>query len=580
MERFWQLPLPLQAGTLLLVAAILTATWVAHPARGDEFQVNTYTPGDQAYADVAALTDGSFAVVWRNAIDLESSELRGRHYDGAGAPLGGEFPVVTDGLQFFPLIAPLDMGQFVVVWTRSIPSSGDRDVFGQRYTSAGVAIGAQFQVNAFTTGSQNNPEVARLSDGGFVVAWQSEGQDGSSYGVFARRYDGLGSAGIEFQVNSYTVSAQRRPDVAALVDGGFVVAWESYQGGSDREVFAQRYASSGAPAGTEFQVNSYFFGSETQGEQVSPVVAQMGDRFVVVWPTTGKKGGHGRLYATSGGAVRASGLKTSFFPQAMKGTPVGVVIAGDWFASPSVDSDGDGSGVFIRKFTYNGKSLGASQIQINTYTTDHQLHPNLAFGKTNVLGNSQFMIVWSSRGQDGSGSGVFGTVKTAFNSAQVTLALKDTKQFKLKFTIKNQEIDTLSSTGINPLVDGAALQIYNTAGTGDAACMRLPNSGWQASRNAAVVKYTDASFSTGPCKTARLEHGKLLTVTCKAGAQPIPYSLDEARQGSVAVRFVSGRTTYCAELAAEGAQDDRAGKFAATTDQAPATCPPAPPGCP
>ena len=57
-----------------------------------------------------------------------------------------------------------------------------------------VRVGPEFRVNGHTTGSQAHSSVAATPNGGFVVAWQSAGQDGSGYGVFARRYDALGSA--------------------------------------------------------------------------------------------------------------------------------------------------------------------------------------------------------------------------------------------------------------------------------------------------------------------------------------------------------------------------------------------------
>ncbi len=44
-----------------------------------------------------------------------------------------------------------------------------------------------FQVNS-TTNNQAAPAVAMDSTGDFVVAWQSQGQDGSNYGVYAKRY--------------------------------------------------------------------------------------------------------------------------------------------------------------------------------------------------------------------------------------------------------------------------------------------------------------------------------------------------------------------------------------------------------
>ena len=51
-----------------------------------------------------------------------------------------------------------------------------------------------------------------LSDGGFVVTWTSDGQDGSGYGVYGQRYSSTGAAvGSEFQVNTATLHDQLRP---------------------------------------------------------------------------------------------------------------------------------------------------------------------------------------------------------------------------------------------------------------------------------------------------------------------------------------------------------------------------------
>ena len=50
----------------------------------------------------------------------------------------------------------------------------------------------EFQVNTYTQSSQNDPSITGLSDGGFVVTWGSDGQDGSGYGVFGQRFDANG----------------------------------------------------------------------------------------------------------------------------------------------------------------------------------------------------------------------------------------------------------------------------------------------------------------------------------------------------------------------------------------------------
>ena len=90
--------------------------------------------------------------------------------------------------------------------------------------------GEEFLVNSYTLGSQRLPAVATGASGSFVVVWQSEDQDGSVYSIQGQHFDSAGNPlGDEFQVNSYTTGSQERPAVTADEQGNFVVVW---QGGS------------------------------------------------------------------------------------------------------------------------------------------------------------------------------------------------------------------------------------------------------------------------------------------------------------------------------------------------------------
>ena len=83
-------------------------------------------------------------------------------------------------------------------------------------TTSGAALimtptkaGAEFQVNTYTNSSQNEPVLTKLSNGGFVVSWNSYGQDDSNYAVQAQMYDRWGNTvGSEFRVNSHTANEQ------------------------------------------------------------------------------------------------------------------------------------------------------------------------------------------------------------------------------------------------------------------------------------------------------------------------------------------------------------------------------------
>lgn len=139
-----------------------------------------------------------------------------------------------------------------------------------RAAAAVVPFGSEFQVNTYTTAYQHRPAVASDSSGNFVVGWTSSGQDGDGDGVFGQRFASGGAAlGSEFQVNTYTTGSQFQPAVASDSAGNFVVVWQSYgQDGYGGGVFGQRFASGGAPLGSEFQANTH-----TASDQREPAVA-------------------------------------------------------------------------------------------------------------------------------------------------------------------------------------------------------------------------------------------------------------------------------------------------------------------
>ena len=154
-------------------------------------------------------------------------------------------------------------------------------IYAQLYNADGTPAGAKFVVNTTTGRNQGRSTVDSFSDGGFVIAWQSNLQDGSSDGVFGQRFHADGSFdGPEFQINTFTTGNQWAPSLTVLSDDGFVVTWQSSgQDGSVTGVYGQRYHADGTPAGAEFLINT-----TTQGQQANAsVTAMSGGRFVVVW---------------------------------------------------------------------------------------------------------------------------------------------------------------------------------------------------------------------------------------------------------------------------------------------------------
>ena len=143
--------------------------------------------------------------------------------------LGGEFKVntFTPGVQKSASVALDAQGDFVVTWMSYAEDGAHYGAFAQRYASAGTSLGVNFQVNVRTLGVQAFPDVAAEPDGDFVVVWL--GVDGTSnYGVFARRFNSAGAAtGGEFQLNTYTPNTQGGAKIAMDGNGDFVIAWQS-----------------------------------------------------------------------------------------------------------------------------------------------------------------------------------------------------------------------------------------------------------------------------------------------------------------------------------------------------------------
>ena len=239
--------------------------------------------GSQGHLGNAAIAPhGVFVVVWASNPD-GNPEIQARLFDQAAVPLGPSFRVnaATPGVQTQPRVAMDAAGAFVVVWQdRDGRDGSGHGVFAQMFDPAGQRLGAEFQVNTYTTGNQYAYSVARAPDGRFVVAWDSEG-DGDGFGVFAQRYDATGAPmGGEFQVNSFTTGGQSYATIA--VDDSFrmAAAWQSTTAdGSGFGIRARRFDEQGAPVGVEFLVNTY----TTRSQQAANAAIDAGGNLLVVW---------------------------------------------------------------------------------------------------------------------------------------------------------------------------------------------------------------------------------------------------------------------------------------------------------
>lgn len=260
----------------------------------------------RSHPSVAAQADGGFVVVWSHDVYgfRPYSEVFGQRYDSLGHAEGSEFKVSDQSNVTSPFVCSLADGGYVVsYWAGGILGSS---INAQRYDAEGNEVGSEITASAADMERYQPGPVCALANGGFVITWQALGltTDNSSWEVFARTYDASGNAvGSEFRVNTYTASDQSEPAVASLINGGFVIAWESdLQDGSGLGIYAQRFDGSGNASGTEFRVNTH-----TMSDQMLPAVTALGDGgFAVIWSSSGQDGSlqgiYGQRYDADGNA--------------------------------------------------------------------------------------------------------------------------------------------------------------------------------------------------------------------------------------------------------------------------------------
>jgi Ca2+-binding RTX toxin-like protein len=400
--------------TLRFSDATVTVNYASAPA---EFRVNTYTANNQYSPSVTALSDGGWVVTWESfGQDGSEAGIYGQRYTSAGLASGSEFRVntYTTWSQSQPSVTALSDGGWVVTWTSNAQDDGDfwnhGGIYGQRYTSAGLASGAEFRVNSYTTNNQFGSSVTALSDGGWVVTWTSNGQDGSDRGVYGQRYSAAGLAsGPEFRVNADTTGSQVSQSVAALSDGGWVVTWSS--NGNERgviglgpfsDIYGQRYDSAGLASGAGFRINT----DTLAGAIASSVTALADGGWVVTWLFSvpgylAQTMIYGQRYTSTG---VASGPQFQINPHSNTGLISPAITAlsdGGWVVTWDTYLEGNGTGVYGQRYNAAGLASGP-EFRIDTYSGGSQISPSVA-----ALSQGGWVVTWSSNGQDGSSSGIY-----------------------------------------------------------------------------------------------------------------------------------------------------------------------------
>ncbi|NLF09863.1 MAG: hypothetical protein GX594_18065, partial [Pirellulaceae bacterium] len=331
--------------------------------------------GQYTYAttadSVAADADGDFVVAWTDAspgregvwikMYKQTSVLEA---DGSRTTSVAELQVInpTTGLPWVNnevlisnatnasdiSVARDADGDFVVTWS-AWNSTTSWDVYAQRFDAAGQPLGASFRVNSYTENVQRYSAVAMDSDGDFIITWQSLGQDGSGWGVYAKRFSNTGEV-----VN-----------------------------GSDE---TQQITFTGGFTGT-FRIRWDDDNNQATPDKVTAPISYTGNAFSIAADVENALKAIGANVAVTASTVNA--LTVRFV-----GDSGGADVQPLW-VSPAdvVKTGGDASAEITSRIVGQGRS---GDFLVNDTTEGNQMYPDIAMSV-----NGDFVITWTSTGQDG-----------------------------------------------------------------------------------------------------------------------------------------------------------------------------------
>ena len=387
---------------ILFISSILIITGQT------EVLVNSYQDTTQQSPAISRDGSGNYIIVWNSLYQIskeKEGEIYFSAYDFNDNNTVNEVIVndITDGNQEKPAVAQNSNSKAVFTWSSNL---GDENIYDikAKVINAGIAE-SEFLVNSTTINSQTNSSVDVNNNGGFVIAWDSWDQDGGDRGVYAKIYDQFNQiVKDEFLVNQTTAYSQAKPTVKIFPNGNIIIIWESWKQDiatpSGYGIFSRIFDEEGNPITDEFQINTYTNDYQWFGD----VEVFDDNSFVVVWCSWEQDGFDGgiylRLYDESGNPTSGEGKVNTTTTQ-YQWLPKVTKMSNNRFAVVwgSWLQDGDREGVYFKVFRKTDLKELSFETRVNDYTNSFQWEPDVVFGN-----NDDLIVTYSTWGQFGNNS--------------------------------------------------------------------------------------------------------------------------------------------------------------------------------
>ncbi|NOX37215.1 MAG: hypothetical protein GXO78_06725 [Calditrichaeota bacterium] len=359
---------------------------------GSNFKVNDDS-GDslQEYPSISHDADGNFTIVWVDQRN-ENRDIYAQRYYSDGTLIGANFKVNDDNSsadQSLPSISLNGSGNCVIVWQDY--RNGNADIYAQCYTSEGIPIGSNFQVNDDNSNtSQVLPSTSLDMAGNFVIVWQDHRNRDTD--IYGQSYtSNCTPVGSNFKINDDRGSARQRYSSISLDrSGNFVIVWEDYRNGY-ADIFAQRYTFDGIPIGSNFKVND---DSGSAGQWYPAISLDSRGSFVIVWHD--QRNGDWDIYAqryASDGTPRGPNFRVNDDNSSARQRCPSVSLSKEgYFVIAWEDYRNGNADIYAQRYDLGGIPIGSNFKVNDDNGSEWQRTPSISL---DAKGN--FVIAWVDR---------------------------------------------------------------------------------------------------------------------------------------------------------------------------------------
>jgi Ca2+-binding RTX toxin-like protein len=267
--------------------------------------------------------------------------------------------------------------------------------------SASVVSTNQITVNNTATTGTSDSKVAILNNGGYVVVWKSNAANGNTE-IKAQRFNSSGvEQGSELVVNSITTGIRDNPNVAALSNGGFVVTWDHIASG-DTDIHAQVYDGSFNKVFLPYMSTGEFVVNDTTGKQSKSTITPIAnDKFIVSWTHE-----YNQTVDIQSKALNNNGTDLNALPYNTKSANIGVRNIPEEIDSTTFRASLNGIYGIVVTATQN--SVAGSYFSSDGFGYDFEVFSNSNnnnYRDVSVasLSNGGFVVTWKMSGSAGTG---------------------------------------------------------------------------------------------------------------------------------------------------------------------------------